>query len=39
MLSPFLVSLPKISYPRPPHPSPQYNHSCFLVLTFLYTGA
>ena len=39
MLSPFLVSPPKIPYPLPPPPAPQPTHSCFLALAFPYTGA
>ena len=39
MLSPFLVSSLKISYPLPTPPAPQHAHSPFLSLVFPYTGA
>ena len=39
MLSPFLVSPPKIPYPTLPPPAHQYTYSCSLVLEFHYTGA
>jgi hypothetical protein len=38
MLSPFLVSPPKTSYPLPLAPAHKPTHSCFLVLAFPYTG-
>jgi hypothetical protein len=38
MSSPFLVSPPKSSYPLSPPPAHQPTHSCFLALTFTYTG-
>ena len=39
MLSPFLVSSLKISYPLSPPPAHQSTHSHFLNLAFPYTGA
>ena len=39
MLSPFLVSPLKIPYLLPPPPAHKPTHSCFLALTFPYTGA
>ena len=39
MLSPFLVSPPKIPYPIPSSPAHQPTYSCFPVLAFTYTGA
>jgi hypothetical protein len=39
MLSPFLVSLPKIPYLLSSPPAPQPTHSRFLALAFPYTGA
>ena len=39
MLSPFLVSPPKTSYPLSPPPAHQPTHFCFPVLAFSYTGA
>ena len=37
MLSPFLVSSPKISYTLHPPPAPQPTYSCFLALSFSYS--
>ena len=38
MLSPFLVSPPKIPYPLHPFPFPQRTHSHFPAQAFPYTG-